>query len=209
MNSVRILSVVTVAVFGVGQIALPASVVAQTPTDGQPRSVTTPHQIKLKITIPQQPAKPVVTAIAKPTIAAKQEQFADFTLTSAETRDLKGIESSLYRGEFFKPSLENKRKCIVKRESEGYYSVRGGGGNNYYGAYQMSEELAQGATWMMLPEHKKLLGEKEAKRVLAKLRETPPNKWPRYYQDAAFSTIFNWESTASGAFHWGGGRWNC
>lgn len=139
----------------------------------------------------------------------QQKKFADFTLRSVDTRDLKGVEPSLYRGAYFKPLVEEKRMCIVKRESEGYYEVRGGGGNRYFGAYQMSQELAQGATWMMLPEHKKLMGASEAKKVLAQLRTTPPNKWPRYFQDAAFSTIYNWEATGSGANHWAGGRWRC
>ncbi len=51
---------------------------------------------------------------------------------------------------FFKASKESIRRCIVKRESEGQYDVRGGGGNRYFGAYQMSDALADGATHMML-----------------------------------------------------------
>ncbi len=27
----------------------------------------------------------------------------------------------------------------------------------------------------------------------------PPNAWPRYWQDAAFSTVYNWKSPGSGA----------
>ena len=87
--------------------------------------------------------------------------------------------------------------------------MRGGGGNNYYGAYQMSDALADGATHMMLKEHKRILGVDEAKKLMKELRETPVNQWPRYWQDAAFSTIFNWEGSGSGASHWAGGRWHC
>lgn len=130
-----------------------------------------------------------------------------FTTHSTQTKDLTGVESSLYRGRYFRPSLEAKRRCIVKRESNGhYFSISRGG---YRGAYQMSSALARGATWMMLPEHRVLLGAEQAREVLATLRETPANKWPRYWQDAAFSTIHNWRGAGSGAKHWHGGRWHC
>ena len=41
------------------------------------------------------------------------------------------------------------------------------------------------------------------------IRRTPMNAWPRYWQDAAISTIHNWERTGAGASHWAGGRWHC
>ena len=138
-----------------------------------------------------------------------QKAMFEHTTTSPDTLDMRGIEPSLYRGEFFDPASEQVRQCIVKRESEGQYDVRGGGGNNYYGAYQMSDALGDGATHMMLKEHKSILGEKRAKDLMAELRNTPVNQWPRYWQDAAFSTVYNWEYSGSGASHWAGGRWHC
>ena len=138
-----------------------------------------------------------------------QKAMVEFTTQSPETTDMRGIEPSLYQGEFFDPTSEEIRQCIVKRESEGQYDVRGGGGNRYYGAYQMSDALADGATHMMLKEHKKILGEKAAQSLMKELRATPLNEWPRYWQDAAFSTVFNWEAPGSGASHWAGGRWHC
>ena len=138
-----------------------------------------------------------------------QAAMFELTTESAETLDMRGIEASMYQGEFFDPTTEDVRKCIVKRESEGQYDVRGGGGNNYFGAYQMSDALADGATHMMLKEHKRILGEKEAKDLMAELRTIPANRWPRYWQDAAFSTVYNWERPGSGASHWAGGRWHC
>jgi hypothetical protein len=209
MNSVRLFSVITFAVLGAGQVVLPSAVVAQVPAVSQPLRIKPANQTKLKSTMTRLIAAPRTAATAMATPVIQQKKFANFTLRSVDTRDLKGVEPSLYRGAYFKPLVEEKRMCIVKRESEGYYEVRGGGGNRYFGAYQMSQELAQGATWMMLSEHKKLMGASEAKKVLAQLRKTPPNKWPRYFQDAAFSTIYNWESTGSGANHWAGGRWRC
>jgi hypothetical protein len=113
----------------------------------------------------------------------------------------------MYRGRFYRPALEDKRICIVRRESNGhYFSISH---NGYRGAYQMSAALARGVTWMMLPEHRQLLGDQVARDLLAQLRQTPANRWPRYWQDAAFSTIHNWEFTGSGASHWYGGRWHC
>ncbi len=132
-----------------------------------------------------------------------------FTTHSKATSDMRGVEPSLYRGRFFDASKESIRRCIVKRESEGQYDVRGGGGNRYFGAYQMSDALADGATHMMLKEHKKILGTKTARSLMKQLRAMPPNAWPRYWQDAAFSTVYNWESPGSGARHWAGGRWHC
>ena len=153
---------------------------------------------------PQRPSR----ASARAAIAARQAQFTAFTLRSKATRDMRGVEKSLYRGKYFNPTAERKRLCVVERESEGHYDVVNPGGS-YFGAYQVSRELARGATWMMLKEHKKLMGEKAAKKVLAQLRAKPMNTWPRYWQDAAFHTVINWEGTLSGASHWAGGRWHC
>ena len=145
---------------------------------------------------------------ARQALAVQQARFAAFTTRSKQTRDMRGIEKSLYRGKFYNATSERKRLCVVERESEGFYDVVNPGGN-YFGAYQVSRELARGATWMMLKEHKKLMGEKAAKKTLASLRAKPMNTWPRYWQDAAFHTVINWDYTLSGASHWAGGRWHC
>ena len=152
------------------------------------------------------PAQAVPVVPGSPTVTAAQQMLA-FTMTSEQTRDLRGVEPSLYRGKYYRASVETKRRCIVKRESEGHYDVVSRSG--YHGAYQVSRALARGATWMMLKEHKALLGEKQANAVLAKLRAMPMSKWPRYWQDAAFHTIYNWKHTGSGKRHWYGGRWGC
>lgn len=140
--------------------------------------------------------------------AAAYARFTTYTLRSKATRDMRGVEKSLYRGRYFSNAAETKRLCIVRRESEGHYDVVSSGGT-YRGAYQVSAALARGATWMMLKEHKRLMGASNAKRTLAKLRSTPMNRWPRYWQDAAFHTIISWDGTLSGANHWAGGRWRC
>ena len=145
---------------------------------------------------------------ARQALIARQAKFTAFTTTSKDTKDMRGIEPSLYRGKYFNKTAEAKRLCVVERESEGHYDVVNPSGA-YRGAYQVSSALARGATWMMLKEHKKLMGERNAKRVLAKLRSKPMNTWPRYWQDAAFHTVINWDHTLSGAGHWAGGRWHC
>jgi hypothetical protein len=152
--------------------------------------------------------RPSRAATARQVQAAQFVKFTNFTLKSSATKDMRGIEPSLYRGRFYNKASEAKRLCVVRRESEGHYDVVSSSGS-YYGAYQVSRDLARGATWMMLKEHKKLMGETAAKKVLAKLRVTPMNKWPRYWQDAAFHTVINWDHTLSGAGHWAGGRWHC
>jgi hypothetical protein len=154
------------------------------------------------------PTRPSRAAAVRSTRALAMAKYASFTLTSTQTRDMRGVERSLYRGKYYRAAVESKRLCIVNRESEGHYDVVNSSGA-YRGAYQVSAQLARGATWMMLKEHKALMGEATAKRVLAHLRSIPMNQWPRYWQDAAFSTIANWEHTGSGVAHWAGGRWHC
>jgi hypothetical protein len=153
-------------------------------------------------------ARPSRAVIARRAQAAQFARFTSFTLRSKATKDMRGVERSLYRGKYYRAASETKRLCVVRRESEGHYDVVNPSGA-YRGAYQVSAALARGATWMMYKEHKSLMGEKAAKQVLARLRATPMNKWPRYWQDAAFHTIINWNGTLSGAGHWAGGRWHC
>ena len=141
--------------------------------------------------------------------ATKQATFLRFTTSSPQTLDRRGVEPSLYRGRFFRSSVEKTRLCIIRRESSGVYTVRGGGGNRYFGAYQMNDRLADGATWMMLPEVKRLAGAKAGSALMQKLRTKPVTTWPRYWQDAAFFTVYNWEHSGSGRAHWAGGRWHC
>lgn len=154
------------------------------------------------------PRRPSRAVSARQALAAKQARFAAFTLKSKDTKDMRGVEPSLYRGKYYRSAIEAKRKCIVDRESEGHYDVVNPSGA-YRGAYQVSAQLARGATWMMLKEHKWLMGRQAARKTLASLRTKPMNAWPRYWQDAAFHTVANWEGTGSGIAHWAGGRWHC
>ena len=113
--------------------------------------------------------------------------------------DRRGVMDSLYRGEWFMPKREDVRKCIVDRESNGHYRAVSAGGD-FRGAYQMSEALGIGATWMMQPEVKKEMGPRGVD-IVQKLRKTPVQKWNRYWQDRAFWTIWG---RGDGRSHWGG-----
>ena len=163
------------------------------------------------LTSPAQAEQPTVLAITQSAAVTKAAALTaktwKFTFSSEATLDRVGVEPSLYRGKYYRPSVERIRRCIVQRESSGHYTSVSH--NGYRGAYQISSALGKGATWMMLKEHRALLGDAGAALAMAKLRATPVSKWTRYWQDAAFSTIYNWEKTKSGAKHWRGGRWHC
>ena len=119
-----------------------------------------------------------------------------------------GVRDSLYTGTYYTPELEAKRKCIVKRESNGhYFSTNRRGG--YFGAYQMTAPLATGAGWMMRAELRKMYGSARGTLIARTLRSTPAHKWHRFYQDMAFYTVANWKGTGSGLKHWRGGRFHC
>lgn len=188
-----------------GVVTEPAAPVAAAPTSWRETASNVPTATAVSAVSANRPSR--ATSV-RTTRAAAMAKFSAFTLTSAATRDMRGVERSLYRGKYYRQAIESRRLCIVERESEGHYDVVNPSGA-YRGAYQVSSQLARGATWMMLKEHKALMGEATAKKVLANLRQKPFNQWPRYWQDAAFSTIANWEHTGSGIAHWAGGRWHC
>ena len=118
-------------------------------------------------------------------------------LGSKQSRDMKGYEPSLYRGEWFMPKKEHRRRCIMDRESNNLYRAVSAGGK-YRGAYQMNRALAIGATHMMMKEVRKEMG-KPGVRALKRLREIPTQQWNRYWQDRAFWTIWR---KGKGSFHW-------
>jgi hypothetical protein len=216
---------------GTASASTPAPAIADTPADAA-AGIAPPQSWRDGTSVAAAAPRPVITpavatalttpkAFASGTTAVRASRAATtrtktavsaaytaFTMSSSATRDMRGVEPSLYRGKYYRTGVESRRLCIVRRESEGHYDVVNPSGS-YRGAYQVSSSLARGATYMMLEEHASLMGEANAKRVLAQLRKTPINKWPRYWQDALFSTVANWDGTGSGVRHWAGGRWHC
>lgn len=122
----------------------------------------------------------------------------------SKARDMRGVMKSLYRGKWFMPKKEKKRRCIVKRESRGNYRAVSAKGI-YRGAYQMNRRLAVGTTYRMQREVAKEMGPRAAAEV-KKLRKIPTQKWNRYWQDRAFWTIWR---KGKGASHWHGGARRC
>jgi hypothetical protein len=117
---------------------------------------------------------------------------------------LRGLMPSLYQGKYFMVRHEDRRRCIVRRESGGNYRAVSSGGI-YRGAYQMNRALSRGATWMMQREVRRDMGE-EGVRMLRELRDQPADRWNRYWQDRAFWTVWN---MGDGSRHWGGGAHRC
>lgn len=120
-----------------------------------------------------------------------------------QAANMMGYLPSLYQGKWYMPGREGVRRCIMDRESN--FNYRANGGGMYFGAYQMSADLARGATYMMQSEVAKEMGA-EGVAMLRALRQTPPNNWNRYWQDRAFWTIW---AKGDGAGHWRGGGINC
>lgn len=130
---------------------------------------------------------------------------AEIRAASVTASDLRGVQSSLYRGKYFDRRNEHTRRCIVQRESRGEYRVIGGGGDNYHGAYQFHDRnWRRGLVFMMLAETKET---KDGLRSeIRELFDVPINRWNRYFQDRAFWTAWRF---GEGANHWAGGRFSC
>lgn len=119
-----------------------------------------------------------------------------------EAGDMMGWRPSLYTGQWYMPRREDRRRCILDRESNFNYRANNG---TYFGAYQMSRALGVGATWMMQAEIREEFG-REGLAIVRALRELTPDKWNRYWQDRAFWTIWR---DGEGKFHWGSDVSHC
>lgn len=113
---------------------------------------------------------------------------------------MQGVEASAYRGDWFVAGHEAIRRCIVWRESRGRYGAKPWS-SSASGAYQFIREPVwrKSLGWMLYPELKADLGPRAAKQIRAKLWATPIYNWGRYWQDAAFWTV--WRKGA-GRHHW-------
>ena len=145
---------------------------------------------------------PAEAPASTPPTASNSDREAALARGNRQAADLMGFMPSLYQGKWFKPGVENVRRCIVMRESRANNRATSG---KYHGAYQMSAALARGATWMMQKEVRKEMGQ-EGVAIVKALRKTTPNNWNRYWQDRAFWTIWR---NGSGASHWAGGAHRC
>jgi hypothetical protein len=144
------------------------------------------------------------TFTAIPAQAISEEWRAN----SKAAHDNSGYMKSLYQGNYYNADQEAFRQCVMRRESTFTYSVIGGGGDNYHGAYQFHDaDWRKGLTFMMAQESRKT---DDALRIQARqLITIPINKWGRYWQDRAFFTALNYHSKWSGKHHWASGGYSC
>lgn len=106
------------------------------------------------------------------------------------------VKATRYTGYFYKinPDLD-KRACVVHRESRDNPKATNG---SHHGLYQFSVPLSEGAAWMMQADPIEPI----TSRVRKWLQSKPAKEWPRYWQDRAFYTVYNWTGPGSGAKHW-------
>jgi len=103
-----------------------------------------------------------------------------------------GYAVSSYQGKWYSPKWEDVRKCIMYHESRYNYKAKQKE-SSARGAYQfLDRSWRDGLVWMMLDEGGNT---KEIK----SLRDSPINKWNRYYQDRAFFTAWR---HGEGKKHW-------
>lgn len=88
------------------------------------------------------------------------------------------------------PHVEKIRKCLLKRESEGRYSIVDPS-KRWFGGYQFAMVTSNTAARRM--KRPDLVG-------------VPANKWSPADQDAAFYVIYD---CGRGRKHWAGGRYPC
>ena len=166
------------------QTVAAAPVVARDAFSRPPRMVHT-------VVVVKPAAKPVKAATPavkkKPTATVKKKHKTTTTTTARVRANLdRGILPSAYTGPYYDARYEAKRRCIVKRESEGRYGARNKS-SGAAGAYQFMP------AWTRTIQ--KWTGEKK-----------PIYAMSRYAQDLAFWKAFN---HGKGARNWAGGRWHC
>lgn len=160
------------------------------------------------------PAIPATAAFASPTEEAPPNERAPKTppeqddalpWTTEAGRDMNGYRPSTYTGTYYLENREQYRLCVLQRESGGNYDESSG---SHIGAYQFSYSLASQALTQMRPEIADTYG-RVGLRALDSLAKKPMYTWPRFWQDAAFWTIFD---KGRGWSHWSsqwGANWDC
>ena len=131
--------------------------------------------------------------------------LGDTPWTSPEARDMVGYRLSTYTGKYYDKRFEQYRLCVVQRESGGRY---GESSTSHIGAYQFSYSLAASALRAMRPEIEDVYG-RPGLAALDRLEGKPMYTWNRFWQDAAFWTIFDGGRAWS---HWSsqwGASWHC
>jgi len=104
-----------------------------------------------------------------------------------------GYTESFYQGKWYSKTIEPVRKCIMYRESRFNYNAANKT-SSARGAYQfLDRSWRVSLTHMLMPEHK------DRKKEVKELRNKPIHEWSRYWQDAAFFTVWRF---GEGRKHW-------
>lgn len=126
-------------------------------------------------------------------------------LTNA-AQDIKGYRASAYEGDYYDKRFEQYRLCVVQRESGGNYDEATGA---FVGAYQMGSYNSPSRVVGKLRTEMEADYGSAATKELNRLARQPLHQWNRFWQDAAFWTIFNggagWRQWSA---EWGA-NWNC
>jgi hypothetical protein len=136
-----------------------------------------------------------------------------FMGTPAEASHEKPAKASTYPLPKYYQAYE---ECVRIRESNGHWRSRNPS-RKYLGAYQMHQELANGATYWMVKrgDIARYLGTgdlKEQREFAEMLRFSSVHTWDPWLQTAAFRRTLDGHAKNkpwSGKFHWAGGRWSC
>ncbi len=184
-----IISVATAVAILIGGLSAPAALAAD------PEPTATPSASS---------ASPDAESRTKSAVEALREREWGYAQGFGAARDTKGLMLSLYRGKWFVKKADDRRRCILKRESRADYKAVSVGGK-YRGGYQMNRPLMRGAAWMMMKEVRKEMGP-EGVAIAKGLFTTKSHLWNRYWQDRAFWTIW---AKGEGRSHWRSNVYNC
>ena len=155
---------------------------------------------------PQPVPTPVVNErlprVTEPVDAPPNDGLLPWTTVAAN--DLRGYRASTYTGTYFDRRFEQYRLCVFQREGGGSYTLVS---RSFHGAYQF------GTRWNSPAQVANRLRAElidtygaAAERELNRLASTPISRWNRFWQDAAFWTVFN---RGAGWRQWAGGNWHC
>jgi hypothetical protein len=127
--------------------------------------------------------------------------------TTVAANDLRGYRASTYTGTYFDRRFEQYRLCVFQREGGGSYTLVY---RSFHGAYQFG--TAYNSPSRVASRLRAELIDTygvAAERELNRLASTPISRWNRFWQDAAFWTVFNrgagWRQWSS---QWGA-NWHC
>lgn len=184
-------SLVALAVAASLSVGVASSVSAATATDGDATAASAAAQPLQAVKVSAGDLL-VDYAEAAQRRAERAQRARERAARAAEraAADLLGVQRSLYVGRYYDTRYESVRRCIVERESMGYYDVVSSNGT-WHGAYQFAVGTSNIAAQRM--DRPDLVG-------------VPASRWDRAEQDEAFWTM--WDH-GRGAGHWAGGRWSC